>query len=106
MVAGWIYGEKCVRCEKQRTKREVEGLPTCEACEQQMLNSARESKRRCPIDGSEMTKEVIYKVIIDRCPSCAGVWLDGGELDLVKKGIKAGAPDNFATGFMRGMAVG
>jgi Zn-finger nucleic acid-binding protein len=53
-----------------------------------------------------MNKEVIFNVVIGRCPSCKGVWLDGGELDLVKKGIAAGAGGDFATGLVLGMAIG
>lgn len=104
MVVSWLFGEKCVRCDKHRTRQEFEGLPTCEECEQK-LKIRRETKRCCPVDGTEMKKEVIHKVIIDRCPSCAGVWLDSGELDLIKKGIESGAPDNFATGFLMGMFI-
>jgi len=105
MVMTWLFGEKCVRCDKQRTKREFEGLPTCEACEAQ-IKATRETSRHCPLDGSQMNKEVIFNVVIDRCPSCKGVWLDGGELDLVKKGIAAGAGGDFATGLVLGMAIG
>jgi hypothetical protein len=99
MVMNWLFGEKCVRCDKQRTKREYEGIPTCEPCELK-LKATREAMRRCPVDGSEMSKEIIHKVILDRCPACAGIWLDRGELDIVKKAMEAGAPDNFATGFL------
>jgi hypothetical protein len=104
MAMNWLRGEKCLRCEKQRTKHEFEGIPTCTECELK-LKAERESKHKCPVDGSEMKKEVIYNVIIDRCPQCAGVWLDNGELDLVKKGIESGAPDDFGTGFLLGMII-
>jgi hypothetical protein len=105
MVMKWLFGETCVRCDKQRTKREFEGLPTCEECELK-LKATQEPKRRCPVDGGEMSKEIIHNLIIDRCPACAGVWLDSGELELVKKAIAAGAPDNFTPGFVLGMMVG
>lgn len=105
MVMTWLFGERCVRCDKLRTKREFEGLPTCDECELK-LRTIQEPRRRCPVDGGEMSKEVIQNVVIDRCPTCAGVWLDSGELELVKKRIEAGVPDNFATGFVVGMIVG
>jgi Zn-finger nucleic acid-binding protein len=31
-----------------------------------------------------MVKEVVAGVVIDRCPVCHGVWLDAGELQLVR----------------------
>ena len=105
MVMARLFGEKCVRCNNQRTKREFEGLPTCDKCEAQ-IKATRETNRHCPLDGSQMNKEVILNVVIDRCPSCKGIWLDSDELDLVKKGIEAGADGDFATGLVIGMAIG
>lgn len=43
-----------------------------------------------------MSKEIVLNIVIDRCPECHGIWLDGGELDLLKKAIKGGMPDDFA----------
>ena len=105
MSMNWLLGEKCMRCGKQRTKHEVEGIPTCDGCELK-IKSEKESKHQCPVDGSEMSKDVVFNVIIDRCPKCSGVWLDGGELDLVKKGIQSGAPDNFGSGLLLGLVIG
>ena len=53
-----------------------------------------------------MDKKVVLKVIVDKCPSCHGAWLDGGELDLLQKAIKEGAGGDFATGMVIGMAMG
>jgi Zn-finger nucleic acid-binding protein len=38
-----------------------------------------------------MTKEVAHMLVIDRCPDCKGVWLDGGELDRIKDGVESNA---------------
>ena len=105
MVIKWLFGDKCARCEEQRTKGTFEGLPTCEKCEAQ-IRAEREETRRCPLDGAEMSKEIVLNVVIDRCPSCSGVWLDGGELELVNKGIEEGGGGDFASGFVVGMLVG
>lgn len=88
-----IWGEKCVRCGERRTRETYEGLPTCEACQQTLQARVRaeaEDRRVCPMDGSTMTKEVVHNVVLDRCPACKGMWLDGGELDLLRAGIEAG----------------
>jgi Zn-finger nucleic acid-binding protein len=37
-----------------------------------------------------MSKEIVLNVVLDRCPTCKGMWLDGGELDLLREGIEAG----------------
>ncbi len=79
-----IFGERCLRCGERRTRREFEGLPTCEDCEER-LRSAAEPSRRCPDDAAEMRKEVVAGVVIDRCTACGGVWLDAGELRLLRR---------------------
>jgi hypothetical protein len=78
-----IFGEQCVRCGARRTRRELDGVPTCEDCERR-LRAAHETPRLCPTDRAEMVKEVVAGVVIDRCPVCRGVWLDAGELQLVR----------------------
>ena len=34
---------------------------------------------------AEMEKVVIQNVVTDRCPSCHGMWLDEGELEIVSR---------------------
>jgi hypothetical protein len=94
-----IFGEKCIRCGKRRTKHTHEGLPTCEACEEALITKARaesEGARCCVADGSEMKKDVILNVVIDRCPKCNGVWLDGGELELIRVAVGNGVAMDLA----------
>jgi len=100
-----LFGEKCLRCGKKRTRKSLEGVPTCDGCELD-LEAGREEKRLCPIDSAEMKKEVVCNVILDRCETCGGVWLDGGELDVLKEAIESGADGDFATGMVLGMAIG
>lgn len=78
-----IFGEQCVRCGARRTRREFDGVPTCDDCVQR-LRTAPETTRLCPADRTDMVKEVVAGVVIDRCPVCHGVWLDAGELQLVR----------------------
>jgi hypothetical protein len=78
-----IFGEQCVRCGARRTRREFDGVPTCDSCVQR-LRTAAETARLCPADRAQMAKEVVAGVVIDRCPVCHGVWLDAGELQLVR----------------------
>ena len=78
-----IFAPKCDRCG-QRTRNEEEGKPVCDSCVQEMqmiLDAAQENIRLCPVDASSMQKEIAHMLVIDKCPTCRGVWLDGGELD-------------------------
>lgn len=88
-----LFGVMCARCGKRRTKEIYEGLATCDACKEQIeakLAAAREQKRQCPVDGAEMSKEIVLKLILDRCPTCRGVWLDAGELEQMQDTIGEG----------------
>jgi Transcription factor zinc-finger len=78
-----LFGEKCVRCGK-RTRHVYREKPTCDPCAQQLelvLAASKEAKRACPADGAALGKEIAHGTIIDRCPTCRGVWLDAGELE-------------------------
>ena len=97
-----LFGEKCARCGKQRTREEVQGIPTCKACQELLekrLEAAREATQPCPVDGAGMKKEIVMSLIIDRCPSCKGVWLDGGELEQLEGAIAAGITKDLIRGF-------
>lgn len=94
-----LFGEKCVRCGERRTKQTFEGLPTCEPCEAELrarLRARSEDTRACPIDGAAMSKDVVLNIVIDRCPTCEGVWLDGGELELVRTAVANGVAMDLA----------
>ena len=97
----WL-AEKCVRCGKKTRAHSDAGLPTCEDC-QTDLKAERESPRSCPVDGSHMNKQTVHNVVIDRCPTCGGIWLDAGELELVKDALTAGDKADLATGMLLGM---
>jgi hypothetical protein len=91
-----------MRCGGKRTKQEVDGVPTCDDCRAQ-LEIAREASRACPVDGNVMTKAVIHNVVVDRCPECNGVWLDGGELEIIQ--ATTAEHGDFASGFVLGMVT-
>ena len=96
-----LFGEKCARCG-EKTRHEVDGAATCEPCEMEMkllVEAQGEIERPCPVDGAMMKKEIAHMLVIDRCPTCQGVWLDGGELEKIKGGGEANALMAMATGF-------
>ncbi len=69
--------------------------------ERQMKEEERRRLRelhhmRCPKCGMELVEVEYRGVKIDRCTSCAGVWLDAGELEQV-----AEASAGFLGGFLK-----
>jgi hypothetical protein len=93
----------CTRCGKRRTKGSYAGLPTCDACKEQIerkLAAARERRRHCPVDGAEMSKEIVLNLILDRCPTCSGVWFDAGELEQMQDTIGEGLTRALVQGMM------
>jgi Zn-finger nucleic acid-binding protein len=44
----------------------------------------------CPRCGSDMTEVAIEHVKVDRCPDCGGVFLDGGELEMLTRSKSGG----------------
>jgi len=100
-----IFAPKCDRCGK-RTRNEDQGKPICDSCVQEMqliLDAAKENVRQCPLDASPMTKEIAHMIVIDKCPQCNGVWLDGGELEKLTDDICAEAMTAMTQGIVMGM---
>jgi hypothetical protein len=96
-----LLGEKCDRCGK-RTRHKEGDQPICETCAQEMalmIEASSESERLCPVDGQKMSKEIAHMLVVDRCPTCQGVWLDGGELERLRGGVEAEALKAMTTGF-------
>jgi hypothetical protein len=96
-----LFGKTCARCGKQRTREAYEGLPTCASCRELLerkLEASNEDVYACPIDGQRLDKEILLSVIVDRCPTCHGVWLDGGELAQLRSAITAGVASQLVSG--------
>lgn len=43
-------------------------------------------RNKCPRDGSTLVVKTSNHVTIDQCPTCEGIWLDKGELELLAAG--------------------
>jgi len=99
-----LFGEKCHRCGR-RTRSKEDGIAICTECKAEILAS-KEDKMSCPDDGSQMMKQIVKGVVTDKCPECGGVWLDSGELDLIKKAVQDAEAGGFATAFVIGMSAG
>jgi hypothetical protein len=74
----------CARCGKQLTSAVHNGIPTCERCLRD-VKAKQEKIRVCIDDGTSMNKIVVGNVIIDKCPTCSGIWFDKGELEALQR---------------------
>jgi Zn-finger nucleic acid-binding protein len=55
----------------------------CKVC---VIHELREQEMKCPRDGAPLTTEPYGdNTTVDRCATCAGVWLDLGELDTIQQ---------------------
>ncbi|HEU4630833.1 MAG TPA: zf-TFIIB domain-containing protein [Gemmatimonadaceae bacterium] len=45
---------------------------------------------RCPKCGASLTERELHHVKVDICPECGGMWLDAGEVDLVRDTRRSG----------------
>lgn len=100
-----LLGEKCVRCG-QRTHHSVDGHSMCAPCAEYMqliVVAENEGKRRCPVDDTELTKEIAHMLVIDRCPTCRGVWLDAQEMERISNEVANDAMMAVARGAFSGV---
>lgn len=58
---------------------------------------------KCPKCGHDLEEKCYEDVLIDQCTNCNGIWLDGGELELLLEGRKA---KGFISRFMASMSGG
>lgn len=63
-----------------------------------------EKKRRCPICGRKMSKNLIGEkpeILIDACPKGEGLWFDGGEVDSLLKQLPSGQGEGQILSFLK-----
>jgi hypothetical protein len=99
-----IYGENCHRCG-QKTRRIQNEEPTCGHCIA-IIESRHEEIRQCPVDSTNMKKEIIQNIILDRCPKCSGIWFDKGEFESFEQLIKQVSNELMIHEIIKGIAKG
>ncbi len=73
---------------------------------ERLSSKKTEKPRLSPITGEAMEQIVVHGVVIDRCPTSGGVWLDAGELEQlmnVQKETSEGESNNLLTSFLKGL---
>ena len=76
---------------------------------ERMSSKKTDKPRLSPVTGEAMEQIVINGVVVDRCPTSGGVWLDAGELEQlmnVQKESATGESDNLLTQFLGGLMGG
>ena len=76
-----------------------------EALERLKKKKEEEKPRLSPITGEPMVEEVISGVVIDRCTSSGGIWLDAGELEELIEASRSGDEETqgWISGFMKSL---
>lgn len=77
--------------------------PPCEELMRLTLIAEGEAKRRCPVDDTQLTKEIAHMLVIDRCPTCRGVWLDAQEMERINDEVANEAMMAVARGTFSGV---
>ena len=78
----WEPGKPSQNENEYFAKRDAEWLKERRAALDAERATAARSVR-CPRDSSELVERAFGAVRIDVCPTCKGVWLDSGELEMV-----------------------
>lgn len=57
---------------------------------------------KCPKDGSDLQEQELASVKVDVCPTCKGMWLDAGELEIVGR-VRNSAIGGFLKDIIKGL---
>jgi hypothetical protein len=61
---------------------------------------------KCPKCGGDLKEQTLDQLKVDVCVDCHGLWLDAGEMDLLRHMGKAGGSHyNFVEGFLNWLPV-
>ena len=50
---------------------------------------------KCPKDGNELVEREMHQVKVDICTQCGGMWLDAGEMDLIREAGRSSGISRF-----------
>jgi hypothetical protein len=79
-----------IKARQQRAEREAQEA------------SRKSHYMKCPKCGADLTTEDYHGIQVDRCPECAGMWLDAGETEDLLRREDAGVINIFKS-IMRGV---
>ena len=81
----WEPGKPSQNEDEYFAKRDAEWIRERRAALDKQQQAAANAAKglKCPRCGSALTEREFQNVKVDSCPSCKGVWLDAGELEMV-----------------------
>jgi hypothetical protein len=98
-----LFGEKCIRCHKhfkfEELKPGPDGFSICASCAAE-LDYPKE--QLCPNDNNRLSRRFVGEFLVGTCYVCNGVWIDGGEIEKVRKEFSWFFPEK-AVAFVRAL---
>ena len=95
----------CRDCGKPTVFPSKARTSVCAACAGQPIERPV-TDRTCPADGTILTPEWRSDVVVDRCPSCRGMWLDEGELERIVAATRTAASERGAADLLLNILAG
>lgn len=74
--------------EKRRASEEAFFKKENEAALKRLSERQEDSPRLSPVSGEPMQQLMYMGVVIDKCPTSGGIWLDDGELEHIIEALK------------------
>lgn len=69
--------------EKRRLAAEEQFFAKQNAAALERMKGRKQAARPSPITGEPMEQIAMRGVVLDRCPTSGGIWLDAGELETI-----------------------
>ncbi len=91
--------EHFARIEFEKRKK-LEAEKQAQFLEEEKINLKKLHYMRCPKCGMQLIEIDYKRIAVDQCSSCAGVWLDAGELEAVSE-LDKGALDKLFSVFKK-----
>ena len=70
-----------------------------------LAKKKEEKPRPSPVTGQPMEQIVLHGVVIDRCATSGGIWLDAGELDQLIEASKSSENAGWVGSFLRSLGA-
>lgn len=86
--------------ERRKAREEEYFLKVNQEAMERLKRRQEEKPRPSPITGEPMEQLTMKGVLIDRCPTSGGIWLDAGELEQILEAAKSketGEPAGYFT---------
>jgi hypothetical protein len=99
-----LSGEKCIRCHQHFKFEELtagpDGYGICASCASQL---AKSKEQLCPNDHNSLARRFIGEFLVGTCDLCNGVWIDGAEIERLRKELDWFYPQLKAVEFVRAL---